>query len=238
MRDDRRTVSGPWWLCISVAVAALAFGSAVHAQVPSLTPGVPACIPQNGNSLVTLAVTPEIGWSSVRVYFRKSGSPDFYYLEMRSDGAGQYWAVLPLPESGTSVADIQFAVRDIDGVETRSPLQQVTVSSNCAANLSPRQESFARNLVVGETAAPQAGEALLGWQCNGVVSRIGVGGQLRYDDLCRSQVIAAALGSEANRRLGLWIPLAAVGGGVVGGVIIHQRDHETCSCYVNCGTNR
>lgn len=227
------SVRGTRWLCAGVAAAALALGSAAQAQTPVLTPGIPGCVPQNGNSLVTLTVTPEVGWSSVRVYFRKSGSPDFYYLEMRSEGAGQYWAVLPRPESGTTLVDVQFAVRDIDGHETRSPLQQVNVTSNCTANLSPGQESFARNLVVGETAAPQAGEALLGWQCSGVVSRIGVGGQLRYDDLCRSQVLAL-LGVGASHKLALWLPLAAVGGGVVGGVIIHNNDHRTASEYCNC----
>jgi hypothetical protein len=232
MSEGANGVRQAWLLTARLVVAAIVLGAAVaQAAVPAMAPGVPACLAKDGNSLVSLRVVPETGWSSVRVYFRKSGSPDFYYLEMRSDGNGQYWAVLPRPENGTTVADIQFAVRDVDGVETRSALQQVSVTSDCTSSLSPGQESFARNLVVGETAAPQAGSALLGWQCTGVVSRIGVGGQLRYDDLCRSQVIAAALASEANHRLGLWIPLAAAGG-VIGGVIVHHDDHETCSCYV------
>ena len=235
MSERTNGVRRAWLLTARLVVAALVLGAAVaQAAVPAMTPGVPSCLAKDGNSLVSLRVVPEIGWSSVRVYFRKSGSPDFYYLEMRSDGNGQYWAVLPRPENGTTLADIQFAVRDVDGVETRSPLQQVSVTSDCTSSLSPGQESFARNLVVGETAAPQAGEALLGWQCTGVVSRIGVSGQMRYDDTCRSQVIAAALGSEANHRLGLWLPLAAVGGGVVGGVIVHHNDHRNASDYCDC----
>lgn len=222
------------WLAFLAPLAASAAAPVVTSVV---SPAFPSCLPRSGNGVVSVTLKPETGWSSVRVYFRRVGSPDFYFLEMRSDGAGNYWAVLPRPESGTTVVDIQFAVTDIEGNQTRSPLQQVNVLADCTASLSPGQEQFARNLVVGETAVLQAGEPLLGWQCTGVVSRIGVSGQMRYDDTCRSQVIAAALGAEASQNLATWIPLAAIGGGIVGGGIIYEREHETCSCYVNCGTH-
>lgn len=238
MNDRAKAARATWPLAALLAAVAIVLGSAVaQAAPPVMTPSVPTCMAKDRNSLVSLKVQPETGWSSVRAYFRKAGSPDFYFLEMRSDGAGNYWAVLPRPESGTTVVDIQFAVTDIEGNQTRSPLQQVNVLADCTASLSPGQEQFARNLVVGETAVLQAGEPLLGWQCTGVVSRIGVSGQMRYDDTCRSQVIAAALGAEASQNLATWVPLAAVAGGIVGGSIIYEREHETCSCYVNCGTH-
>ena len=224
-----------WWRsCVRWAVVAIVLGSAVaQAAPPAMNPSVPTCIPKDGNSVVSMVVNPETGWGSVRVYFRKAGSPDFYFLEMRSVGRGNYWAVLPRPEAGTTVADLQFAVRDGEGKETRSAVQQVSVTSNCPMSLSAEQETFARNLVVGETQVLQAGEVLQGWQCTGVVSRIGASGQMRYDDTCRSKVIAAAAGAAASSSLALWVPLGAAAGAAVGGAVIHQHEEPDCSkCLV------
>ncbi len=212
-----------------VAAALLCVSVVAEAAPPVMTPSVPTCIPQDGNAVVALALKPETGWSSVRVYFRKSGTPDFYFLEKRSDGRGNYWAVLPRPMDDTTVADLQFAVKDGEGKETRSPVHKVNVTESCSTGLTAEQITYARNLVVGETHVLQAGEALLGWKCIGVVSRIGVSGQMRYDDTCRSQVIAAAAGTIANERLAAWIPAAAAGGAALGGTIIYQREHKDCS---------
>jgi hypothetical protein len=207
------------------AVAIILGAAAAQAATPTMNPGGTSCLPKDNNTLVSLSLKPETGWSSVRVYFRKNGLIDFYYLELRSDGRGNYWGTLPRPDEGTRSADIQFAVKDGEGVETRSPLQTVGVTSTCSTSLSPEQERFARNLVVGETVIDQAGAVLAGWQCTGVVSRINVNGQLRPDATCRAVVIAAA--AAASERI--LLPAALLAGGVVGGVIIDHREHKECS---------
>ncbi|MBZ5590451.1 MAG: hypothetical protein LAO05_18020 [Acidobacteriia bacterium] len=196
----------------------------VHAAPPILAPIFPTCLSKGANALVSLSVKPETGWSSVRVYFRRNGSPYFYYLEMRADGKGNYWATLPRPDETTHSADIQFSVKDVEGLETRSALTTVDVTSTCNANLSPEQERFARNLVVGETITNQAGEAVVGWQCIGVVSRINVNGQLRPDAVCRALLCCAAIAKQKEL-----VPILLAGGGIVGGVIIHEREHKEAS---------
>ena len=214
-------------LCLTrlFAVSVVCVAAVAHAAPPTLAPTFPTCLSKGGNALVTLSLKPETGWSSVRVYFRRSGSPYFYYLEMRADGKGNYWATLPRPDEGTRSADIQFSVRDAEGVETRSAMTMVNVTSSCDGSLSPEQERFARNLVVGETMTSQAGQAVFGWQCVGVVSRINVNGQLRPDSVCRAVLIAAAFASTEE----VLLPAVALAGGVLGGVIIHKHEHEECS---------
>jgi len=223
MRFSPESVVAP---CRHLAAVAIILGAAAaQAAPPTMNPGVTTCLTRNDNTLVSLSLKPETGWSSVRVYFRENGSADFYYLELRSDGRGNYWGTLPRPDSGTRSADIQFAVKDVEGIETRSPLQTVSVTSTCTTSLSPEQERFARNLVVGETVIGQAGAMLTGWQCTGVVSRINVNGQLRPDGTCRAVLLAAAAGATER----ILLPAALLAGGVVGGVIINNREHEECS---------
>ena len=124
--------------------------------------------------------------------------------------------------------DLQFVVKNGEGVETRSPLQTANVTSSCTTNLSPEQERFAHNLVVGESVIDQVGAVLDGWQCTGVVSRINVNGQLRPDATCRAVAIATAAGATEK----VLLPAALLAGAAVGGVIVYKREHkeETCRC--------
>ena len=221
--------------CTCKRVAAAAFlllvAAAVDAAPPVMTPAAINCISRGGNTLVSLFLKPETGWSSVRVYFRRTGLPDFYYIELRSDGGGNYWGTLPRPENGTKSADIQFAVKDAEGVETRSNLEMVDVTASCSGTLSSEQERFAHNLVVGETVMAQTGQALDGWQCTGVVSRINTDGQLRPDATCRAVALLAAATTASTRVV---LPLALAGGAVAGGVIIYEREHKECSSPCPC----
>ncbi len=208
---------------VGAAIFLLAAVSALAAP-PVMVPSVPSCL-SRGNTVVFLSLKPETGWSSVRVYFRRAGLPDFYYLEMRSDGRGNYWATLPLPEDETRSADVQFAVRDAEGVETRSALLKLDEGSGCTTQLSQEQQRFARNLVVGETVMGQTGQALNGWKCPGVVSRINLDGQLRPDAACRAAMLALA----AHDKDKLLLPLVFLGGAGVGGVIVHFTEEQECS---------
>ncbi len=216
--------------CIRVAVRLVAAAmllsvvGTAEAAPPLLTPSVPSCL-SRGNTVVFLSLKPETGWSSVRVYFRRAGLPDFYYLELRSDGRGNYWATLPLPEDETRSAEVQFGVKDAEGVETRSALLKLHDEAGCSTQLSQEQQRFARNLVVGETVMGQTGQVLHGWKCPGVVSRINLDGQLRPDANCRAAMLALA----AHDRDKLLLPLIFLGGGGVGGVIVHLTEEKECS---------
>ena len=209
----------------ALAILVTCVAAAAHAAPPVLTPVFPTCLSKDSNALVSLSVKPETGWSSVRVYFRRAGVPYFYYLEMRSDGMGRYWAMLPRPAEETKSAEIQISVRDADGVETRSVLQVVDVKGSCDSKLTPDQERYAKNLVVGETTPSQAGMMVFGWQCVGIVSRITVSGQIRPDNVCRAAACCALIYKQEEV-----LPILLAGGGIVGGgIVIATRGHNPSS---------
>ena len=209
----------------ALAIVVTSVTAAAYAAPPVLAPVFPTCLSKDTNSLVSVSVKPETGWSSVRVYFRRAGTPYFYYLEMRADGKGNYWAMLPRPAEDTKSADIQISVRDADGVETRSPLQIVDVKGSCDSKPNPDQERYAKNLVVGETTPSQAGMMVFGWQCVGVVSRIAVSGQIRPDNVCRAAACCALIYKQEEV-----LPILLAGGGIVGGgIVIATRGHSPVS---------
>lgn len=214
-----------WVGRICLTLAAVVWPATLLAAPEMFTLTVPSCAPSRGNSVLGLSTTPESGWSSVRTYFRKAGSTDFYYVEMRSAGLGKYWAALPLPEDATTVVEVQMAVRDVEGKETRAPLQKLPVTTSCSLILTPEQDRFAHNLVVGETARSQAGQVVSGFRCDGVVSRIEATGALRPDESCRRILMeqAAAAANEENKRK--VVPLILLGGGGVA-LVSHQDPPE------------
>jgi len=219
--DGVRTSAG--WLCLALAV--VLWPVTLFAAPDTFTLTVPSCAPSGGNSVLALSTTPESGWSSVRTYFRRAGSADFYYVEMRSAGLGKYWAALPRPEDATTVVEVQMAVRDAEGKETRAPLQKLPVTTSCSLILTPEQDRFAQNLVVGETARGQAGQVISGFRCDGVISRIEATGALRPDESCRRVLMeqAAAAADEENKRK--VIPLILLGGGGVA-LVTHKEPPE------------
>ncbi len=214
-----------WWVCLVLAAAL--WPAALPAAPEVFTLIVPDCAPTRGNSVISLSTTPETGWSSVRTYFRKTGSPDYYFVEMRSAGRGKYWAALPRPEESTATLDVQMAVRDVEGKESRSPVQKLPVTTSCSLSLSPEQVGFAQNLVVGETSPSQTGQVVVGFLCDGVISRIDASGNLKPDESCRRMEMlaaAAAADEESRRRL---IPLIILGGGGV--ALISHKDPPEAS---------
>ncbi len=217
-------------VCVAVALVA-GMSSDLLAETPKIAMGVPKCVPRNGNSVVTATVSPETGWSSVRTYFRKVGTKDFYWLEMRNEGAGAYWAVLPKPEESTIAVEMQIAVLDAEGKETRGPLQKASISSPCQVAFTPAQTERASNLVVGETAADQKGGGVFGFKCDGIISRIDARGALTADDYCRKSALAMAAADRAGKGLVLPLILAgSVGAGAGYAAVKNDEEFDCSSC--------
>lgn len=221
MHTSRRL--GQVGVAIIALLVALVAGDAFAA--PVITVMTPGCLPPKANGVVTAAVQPATGLSSVRVYFRKAASPSFYYLEMRAVGNGTYWAVLPRPEEDTKIVEYQLAVGDGEGRETRGNLQKVDVLSSCKPVLTADQSWVAQNLVVGETILDQKNKSVVGFLCPGIVSRIDINGQIRSDEYCRQAIIAGAAASEGRSKI--LVPLLTVGG--AGGAIIRNNDKDEAS---------
>lgn len=223
----RQNPRGVTAMC-AAAVLVVGMTADLLAETPKISIAVPKCVPRGGNSVVTATVSPETGWSSVRTYFRKVGTKDFYWLEARNEGAGTYWAVLPKPEDETIAVEAQVAVLDADGNETRGPLQKATVAAPCPCEFTPAQNERAHNLVVGETAADQKGGGVFGFQCDGIISRIDARGALAADDYCRKEALAQAAGGEGR---GLLLPLVLAGsiGAGAGYAAVRSDEEPDCS---------
>lgn len=246
------------------ALMVVALALPVAAQSPKITVGQVACLPIDGNGVVTATVTPDLGSLSIRLYFRRLHIEveDFYYTEMRPSGSGGYWGVFPDPEDKAATrkslknaspdewakwwkakeasenrdpnddlndnvikerasvgklekrawmtpqqdADLQrwleklenepaeyfVAVYDTSGrLLDKTPMHVVEVKkSDCKVTLTPQQQGYAENLVVGETREWQKGESVFHWECDGVVTRVDSAGVWRPDDACRACVIA------------------------------------------------
>jgi hypothetical protein len=193
----------------------------------TLTASPPTCLPAGRNGVVSATLAPETGWASVRLYFRKAGEADAYFLEMRSEGEGSYWAAVPQSAAGTSDVELRVVARSAEGAELAADPVVVPVFGDCIANLTPAQADYAGNLVVGETAPAQASAAVIGFECDGIVSRLGADGSLRSDEFCRDVMMASAAAEAgvAGGTSGVLLP-AAIGAAVVAGAVIISDDDD------------
>jgi hypothetical protein len=206
---------------MSLVVVALTAPASLHAQTAAINPGFPTCMPEEGNSVVTLTIVPETGWATVRTYFRELGSNDWYWVEARNEGKGAYWCVLPRPEDETKTVEMQIRARNGEGKETTTSIQRVNVTSSCKPVFTPPQAHLAQNLVVGETIIGQRDKEILGFVCPGVISRVDYTGELKPDEYCRKAAILLAASAQNKAAL---IPLLVLGGG--GGVIAIVDDDD------------
>jgi len=201
---------------VSLAIAfALVAGFAASAMAadPVITVQAPSCSAKGSNIPVSLRVAPAGTWASVRAYFRAEGAADLYFLEMRSNGNGSFWAVLPRPEATVSSVELIAAVRDADGREYRAEPRRVVIAPTCQTQLSADERGYAANLVVGETVASQAGAPLRGFTCDGLLARMRVDGTFATDSFCRT----ASLVASSVPRQEVIQPLALVGGAAAEG---------------------
>ncbi len=220
-------------LALAAIVAALLIVGPLGAA--EITPSVPTCVPADGNAVVSATLSPQTGWSNVRVYFREAGAGPFYFLEMRADGNGNFWAALPKPKTETETVDVYMVGTLADGSEVRTTQTAVPVLGTCVSELTRDQNIYAQNLVVGETVVDQQGKEVVGFRCDGIVSRIVWNGDLRSDNECRREMLAAATGEEGGRRKWL-IPLAIIGAGGagagVGAAIVSDENPPDCSACI------
>lgn len=144
------------------------------------------CLPAAGNGVATAVVQPDAtGGEEVRLYFRREGYGDFYYVVMEGDEPGRHWGVFPVPEEGNHVAEYYAAVVRPGGrVLAQSPVQTVGVSRECGAVLSAEQSRRAASLAIGETSLSQKHRKVAWWECVGVTERIDVLGEHREDASC------------------------------------------------------
>lgn len=165
--------------------------SAAAAQGPSIKLEQAPCLPVTENGLIKAQITNETGGTEPRLYFRWDEHGAYYFVAMEAAGNGGYWAVPPKPIEENEL--VEYYVDVVDGMGksvARTSTLSSPVDENCKVVLDARQAGVAENLVVGETAPPQIGERVMGFLCDGIISRIGPDGVLRADQICRRCIVA------------------------------------------------
>ncbi len=191
------------------------------AQAEEIEPIFTTCLPVGDHGLVEAQLEPPTGWSSVRVYFRDAETEAFYFMEMRGEADGRFWAMLPIPEIDTEMVDMYFVATNAEGSVQGSSVQAVPVLDGCRQDISVEQVEFSENLVVGETTEAQAGKKVLRFKCDHIVSRIAIDGNV-YPD-------------AASRLIRFWLRGALFGVGGVGVSEAIRTDSERESSQSNPG---
>ncbi|HEX5757961.1 MAG TPA: hypothetical protein VF121_02100 [Thermoanaerobaculia bacterium] len=197
-----------------LAVAALLAAAAAHAQ-PTVEVEELRCLPAGRNGLVRATAANEPAGGSARLQFRWRDHGEIYWLDLEPGGGGRWWGVLPKPEKRNQEVEYSAALVDAGGaVVARSATRYVKVNGNCPVELSPRETGVAENLTVGESAPQQQGKTVMGFLCDGIVTRVNHAGIRRADETCRSCVIA------------WWARPSVLFPAGVGGILIIDEDPE------------
>lgn len=175
-----------------VVFASLLLAGPSFAQGPSIEIHEIDCVPNNDNGVVRATVEPEPSGADVRLYFRWDDHGPFYYVLMEAAGDGLYWGTPAKPIDQNHQVEIYVAVVDPAGEVVGEPSEPmlIPVTSDCDVALTPHERGMAENLVVGETAEEQLGKEVLGFLCDGIISRIDPAGVLRADGICRRCIVA------------------------------------------------
>jgi hypothetical protein len=170
--------------------AALLLTASAQAQATATVDQLP-CVPVAANAVVHGAASGEPAGGSVRLFFRWQGHDEFFWVDMEPEGPGRYFAIPPRPEQRNDEVEYYTSVVDAAGKElARSAPRVAKVTNDCKVQLSPREQGVANNLTVGETASHQQGKTVLGFLCEGIVTRVNWQGIRRADEVCRACVVA------------------------------------------------
>jgi hypothetical protein len=195
----------------SAVALSLAFAVVAAAQVPRALIGDLACIPRGGHAVAQAVAGPLNGNDEVRIYFRRQGYGDFYWVPARPTSDGRFWGVLPVPEPDNKLAEVYAAVVAPTGQpRAQSRILSVPVEANCRVQLGNAQQADAGHLIVGESSLGQKFRKVAWWQCDGIRERIDVRGEHRDDESC--------LPLAWWQRPEMMAPLLAAGAG--GGLIV------------------
>lgn len=171
-------------LVVGCSLIALALGSVAGAQVSIVTPEPLECMPPNGHTVVWSDVDPVPNETDeVRIYFRRQGFGDFYYVIMEvpdDDVPTRYRGVVPVPEPDNEYAEYYLGVVNEAGtLLSRSETSTIPILDDCDVETDDGYE-----FVVGETSAAQEGRKIAWWQCEDVTARIDVYGEQRDEGAC------------------------------------------------------
>lgn len=167
------------------------------------------CIPNNDNGVVSATIPNVPSGAEARLYFRWDEHGPYYWVEMTTEGGNRWWATPPKPTDDNHQVEYYAGTVAADGtmIAQSEPIL-APVTEDCDVELNPKERGMADNLVVGETTDEQMGDDVLGFLCDGIISRVGPDGVMRADSICRRCIIAWWDRPEAL------LPAAAAIGGI------------------------
>lgn len=130
-------------------------------------PGV-ACVAASSYTKIAAQVP---GADSARLHFRASGRDAEYFVEMLRDDAGNWWAVLPIPEQGVESVTYWISARNGSGAEATLPAVTAPVTGDCGVpSMTEAERQLAQSLAVG--VPPATPNEVRGFRCDSVDFRI------------------------------------------------------------------
>lgn len=204
--------SAPALLLGSILALGLTLPGPALAQTPAIQVEDLDCLPNRDNGVIRATLEREIGGAEVRLYFRWEDHGPFYYVLMEAAGGGAYWATPAKPTDENHQVEVYAAQVSPAGEVVGGPSEPllIPVTRDCDPALDRHQRGMAENLVVGETEEEQFGGEVVGFLCDGIISRIGHDGVLRADALCRRCIVA-----WWDKPEGLVPAAALLGGGTI-----------------------
>jgi len=203
----------------SLLATAVLFAASSPVLAQSISLAEQSCLPVERNAVVRATAAGAPAGGSARLYFRWKAHGEFYWSAMESDGGGRYWTTPPKPRKQNDMVEEYAALVDDGGREiARSEMRSVPVKSDCRTDLSPKEHGVAENLTIGETAPAQQGKDVLGFLCDGIVTRVNPLGIRRADEACRACVVAWWQKKE------ILLPLATVAGVTTVTIIDHTPE--------------
>jgi hypothetical protein len=193
---------------VTLAIGIGVFSSAVAAaQGPAIDHSQPGCVVARQFPLLTARIDPMDRVARARVYFRATGKPQWYYVDMRRV-EGMFRATLPRPRKGTPRIEYYIEALDTSAASTRTPDYSpavVTGKMECSRVAVAAGTGTAPSAVaVG--APPGAPLVPAGFEANGIVAAV-----------APAAVGAAVAATAAAAGAGGGIGATAI---VVGGVVV------------------
>jgi hypothetical protein len=172
------------------------------------------CLPRGEFTEIFVTVQPSSSIRSVKMYFRSSFYPEFYFLEMSGNEAGAFSAVLPMPTEETTKVVYYFEAIDLSFQTSRSAETEVAVSGDAACDRGPGGVLFARGAPAILVGTLHAGASAIpaGFQAAGITG-----------------FLSAAGAAASTGGIGIGVAVGAAAGAAAGVGVLVTRDDAASS---------
>jgi hypothetical protein len=183
---------------------ALALARTLTAQ-PEIEHEDAGCMSRGEFTQFTASILPPSSIRTVKLYFRSSFYPEFYFVPMIANEAGAFEAVMPMPSDETTKVVYYFEAVDLSFQTSRSAELEVSVSDEASCRRGPGAAVFPGGnpaIVVGavQTSAPAIP---VGFQATGITGFLSAGGAVASTG--GGIGVAVAVGAAAGAAAGVGV---------------------------------